>query len=162
VHPMEEIYQNYARMVYRYLFSLCHNEDMAEELTQETFCQAIRCIDRYDESCKISTWLCSIAKRQFLVYLRKHPNQESLQELEEAAYVESAEEAYLSAARRRDWMQRLRDLPEPFQEILSLRLFGELSFRQIGEIMKKSENWARVNFYRGKERLKKEVEKDET
>jgi len=159
---MEEIYQNYARMVYRYLFSLCHNEDMAEELTQETFCQAIRCIDRYDESCKISTWLCSIAKRQFLVYLRKHPNQESLQELEEAAYVESAEEAYLSAARRRDWMQRLRDLPEPFQEILSLRLFGELSFRQIGEIMKKSENWARVNFYRGKERLKKEVEKDET
>ncbi len=64
VESMEEIYQSYAKTVYRYLMSLTRSEDLAEELTQETFVQAIRCIGKYDESCKLSTWLCAIAKNQ--------------------------------------------------------------------------------------------------
>ncbi len=62
MQSMDEIYQHYAMTVYRYLLCLVHDPDLAEELTQETFYQAIRSIDRYDESCKITTWLCAIAK----------------------------------------------------------------------------------------------------
>ena len=93
MQPMEEIYQEYARIVYRYLLSKTHDEDLAEELTQETFYQAIKSIDRFDESCKISTWLCAIAKNQLLSYLRKHPETEPLEELEHSrAAAESAEQ----------------------------------------------------------------------
>lgn len=162
MQPMEEIYQSYAHSVHRYLLSLCHNEDIAEELTQETFYQAIRCIDRYDQSCKISTWLCSIAKRQFLAYIRKHPEYETLQEVEETMQpVASAEEVCLNRLSNTGWLQRLHALPEPFREILYLRLLGNLSFKEIGEIMDRNENWARVNFYRGKERFRKELSNDE-
>ncbi|MDY2589012.1 MAG: sigma factor [Agathobacter sp.] len=64
MQKVDEIYQKYARTVYKYLLSKTHDENLAEELTQETFYQALRCIDRYDGSCKISTWLCAIAKNQ--------------------------------------------------------------------------------------------------
>ena len=60
MQSMEEIYQQYAQTVYRYLFSLVRDPDLAEELTQETFFQAIRSIDRYDGSCRITTWLLAL------------------------------------------------------------------------------------------------------
>ena len=70
MQSMEEIYQQYAQTVYRYLFSLVRDPDLAEELTQETFYQAIRSIDRYDASCKITTWLCAIAKNALRTHRR--------------------------------------------------------------------------------------------
>ena len=78
MQPMEEIYRDYATVVYKYLISLTHDSDMAEELTQETFYQAIRSSDRYDESCKMTTWLCSIAKNVLITYRRKHPVTEDI------------------------------------------------------------------------------------
>ena len=80
MQSMEEIYQQYAQTVYRYLFSLVRDPDLAEELTQETFCQAIRSIDRYDESCKITTWLCAIAKNALRTHRRKHPPTEAIED----------------------------------------------------------------------------------
>ena len=65
---MEEIYKEYAMTVYRFLLSRTHNEDLSEELTQETFYQAIRTVNRYDETCKVSTWLLGIAKNVLLSY----------------------------------------------------------------------------------------------
>ena len=59
---MDAAYREYAVMVYKFLLSLCYEEELAEELTQETFYQAVRSVDRYDGSCKVSTWLCQIAK----------------------------------------------------------------------------------------------------
>ena len=76
MQSMDEIYQKYAQMVYRYLLSKTRSEDLAEELTQETFYQAIKSIGRYDGSCKISTWLCAIAKNQLMEYYRKHHAEE--------------------------------------------------------------------------------------
>ena len=64
MQSMDEIYQNYARMVYKYLLLQTHREELAEELTQETFYQAVKSIDRFDGTCKLSTWLCAIAKHQ--------------------------------------------------------------------------------------------------
>lgn len=154
----DQIYQKYARTVYKYLLSLTYNDDIAEELTQETFYQAVRSIDRYDESCSISTWLCAIAKNQLLSYQRKHPILENLDDHDQA--IQSAEKDMLDSENRVELLRKLHLCPEPFREILYLRIFGNLSFKEIDEIMGRTENWARVTFYRGKEKLRKEIMKD--
>lgn len=154
----DQIYQKYARTVYKYLLSLTYSEDIAEELTQETFYQAVRSIHRYDESCSISTWLCAIAKNQLLSYQRKHPVQENLSDHDQT--VQSAEEDMLDSENRVELLKKLHLCQEPFREILYLRIFGNLSFKEIGEIMGRTENWARVTFYRGKEKLRKEIMRD--
>lgn len=159
MQSMDEIYQKYAQTVYKYLLSRTHSPDIAEELTQETFYQAIRSMNRFDGTCKISTWLCAIAKNQWFSYQRKHPTLENLQDHEIPQ--KSAEQDVISGLDRVELLKRLHACPEPFREILYLRIFGNLSFKDIGEIMGKTENWTRVNFYRGKEKLRKDLVKDE-
>lgn len=68
MESMNEIYQKYARSVYRFLYAKTRNKDIAEELTQETFYQAIKSIDKFDGSCKLSTWLFGIAKKDVKAY----------------------------------------------------------------------------------------------
>ena len=159
MQSMEDIYREYAKVVYRYLISLTHSPDIAEELTQETFYQAIRSSDRYDETCKITTWLCSIAKNVLITYRRKHPEYDdiSVQEIPTC----SAENDALNNLQRLELMKKIHFLEDPYREVLYLRVFGELSFKEIGEVLSKNENWARVTYYRGKERLGKEVRHDE-
>ena len=160
MQSMDEIYQKYARTVYKYLMSKTHDSDLAEELTQETFYQAIKSIERFDESCSLSTWLCAIAKNQLSTYRRKHPPAVDLEGYDRPT--ESAEKEALDSMDHIQLMKRLHACPEPFREILYLRIFGDLSFKEIGEIMGRSENWARVTFYRGKEKLRKEIVEYET
>ncbi|MBR6323253.1 MAG: sigma-70 family RNA polymerase sigma factor [Lachnospiraceae bacterium] len=158
MQSMEEIYQEYARLVYRYLLSMTKDEDLAEELTQETFFQAIRSIGRYDESCKISTWLCAIAKNVWYGYLRKHPVTENLDD--QVIAVDSAEKKVLAEEERMMLLKKVHELPEPYREVIYLRIYAGLSFREIGSVIGKTENFARVTFYRGKERLKKTLSKE--
>lgn len=166
MQSLEEIYQKYALRVYKYLLSLCHNEDVAEEITQETFYQAVKCIDRFDGSCHISTWLCAIAKNQLLAYQRKNLQMEDMDMMRDFAEADnsisnSAEATVIQTLDRIELIKKLHLCPEPFREVLYLRIFGNLSFREIGEIMDKTENWARVTFYRGKEKLRKEMGENE-
>lgn len=159
----EEIYSRYANTVYKYLLSLTRDADAAEELTQETFFRAIKASDRFDYSSKVSTWLCAIAKRAHLEYLRKHDPARYAgdpADLGDALTTESAEHIAVKNEERLIIMKRLHAMPEPSREVMYLRLAGDLSFREIGEILGKTENWARVTFYRGKERLRKETEED--
>ena len=144
---MEQIYLEHARTVYGFLLTRTGNPDLAEELTQETFYQAVKHVDRYEGKSSVSTWLCGIAKNLWYGYLKKQKNQASLSEAEEIP-VDSAETELF-----RGWenLQVLR--------MIHLRLIGNLSFAQIGEIMERSENWARVTYYRGKEKVMKEAEK---
>lgn len=159
MQSLDEIYQTYARTVYKFLLSKTQNEDIAEELTQETFYQAVRCIHRFDGSCKLSTWLCAIAKNQLRVYQRKHPINESIDGHEDLIGI-STEGEIFRQIERVDLMKKLHSCPEPYREIIYLRIFGNLSFREIGEIMGRTENWARVNYYRAKERLRETVQED--
>lgn len=157
MQSMDEIYQQHAQTVFKYLMTLTHDVYIAEELTQETFYQAIKSISRFDQSCKVTTWLCAVARNQFLAYQRKHPDMEDLDSLEQmVSSVPSAEQV-----NRIELMKRLHDCPNPYREIIYMRLFGNLSFREIGDVFGKTENWARVSFYRGKERLRKEIEQNE-
>lgn len=155
---MEETYRAHSQTVYRYLLSLTRNAELSEELTQETFYQAIKSAERFDGSCKVSTWLCAIAKNVFLSYGRRHPPTQPLEETAEAA--DSPEAETLASVGRVELIKKLRLLDGEMREVLYLRLFGDLSFAEIGDILSRTENWARVTYYRGKEKLKKELEAD--
>lgn len=157
--PMAEIYQEHSKTVYRYLLSLTHDESLSEELTQETFYQAIRTSQRFNESCKVTTWLCAIAKNMLLNYRRKHPQNLELEETTQS--VPSAEEEVIAGIGKVELMKRVHELDESVREVIYLRIFGNLSFAEIGTILGKTENWARVTFYRGKEKLKQKGEEHE-
>ena len=156
---MEEIYKEHSMTVYKYLLSITHDENIAEELTQETFYQAVRCIDKFDKSCKITTWLCAIAKNQLLSYSRKHKPANELEDVHIAKG--NVETDVLADISKVDILKKIHLLEDPYKEVMYLRVFGDLSFKEIGEVLNKSENWARVTYYRGKEKLRKELDNDE-
>jgi RNA polymerase sigma factor (sigma-70 family) len=154
---MEQIYLKYANTVYGFLLTKSQNPDLAEELTQETFFQAVKNVSKFKGNSSVSTWLCGIAKNLLYQYLRKQKYQVSLEESEGIPIISAETKLFC------DWdnlqiLKSLHNLEDPMREVMYLRLIGNLTFGQIGEIMEKSENWARVTFYRGKERIIKEVE----
>lgn len=151
---LHEAYTRHARTVYRFLLSQCGSADLAEELTQETFYRAVRSIDRYNGDCKLSVWLCQIAKHLWYQHLRKANRETELPEEAELPLMPSAEDEAVSRSGQLDMLRRVHELPEPGREVVYLRAFGGLSFREIGDVFGKTEIWARVTFYRGKERLK--------
>ena len=140
--------------VYRYLLSLSGSESVAEELTSETFFRAMDALDRFRGECSVRVWLCQIAKHLWYQHLRKANRETELPEEAELPLVPSAEEEAVSRSGQLDLLRRVHELPEPGREVVYLRAFGGLSFREIGDVLGKTETWARVTFYRGKERLK--------
>ncbi len=157
---MEDIYRRYAQTVYKFLLAQCRDADLAEELTAETFYQAVRSIGRYDGSCRLSVWLCQIAKHLWYQHLRKTRRQSETLTEDITLPVPSAEDDVLRRAEHLDLLRAVHTLPEPAREVVYLRLFGDLSFKEIAAVMGKTENWSRVTFYRGKGRLKGAMEHD--
>ncbi|MCI8803939.1 MAG: sigma-70 family RNA polymerase sigma factor [Oscillibacter sp.] len=155
MEDMEQVYRQHARTVYKFLLAQCRDEHLAEELTQETFYQAVRSADRFDGSCKVSVWLCQIAKHLWYQHLRKQKRKApvSPEDIPESPGP-SAEEGLLEREGRMDLLRLVHDLPEPQREVVYLRAFGGLSFREIGDVVGRTENWARVTFYRCKEKLR--------
>ena len=151
---MEKIYEEYFETVNKYLFCLTRNYDMAEELTQETFYRAVKKIGTYRGDCKISVWLCQIAKNLWYDQCRKNKkivNKDfNLLEIE----AQNIEDEVISNEEKIILYKRMQKLDEKTREVIYLRITGELSFKEIGDILNKSENWARVTFYRGKLKLK--------
>ncbi len=159
MQSFEDLYRENGNTVYKFLLAKTNNPDIAEDLTQETFYQALKRIDKYDNSCKISTWLCAIAKNLLYEYYRKNPVNEDLDSVN--SETESAESLALTSINKVELMKSLHSLEDPYREVMYLRIFGNLSFKEIGEITGKSENFARVTFYRAKEKLRKEIGRDE-
>lgn len=151
-----ELYKEYAKQVYKYLFSLCHSEQIAEELTQETFYRAVKSIKNFDGTCKIYVWLCQIAKHVWYQELEKNkrtPVTDLSYEIPSPGH--SVEENIILRDGKMSLFKELHLLGEPMREVMYLRLTGEFSFREIGEILGKDETWARVTFYRGKQKIMK-------
>ena len=156
VLELDTIYKEYALFIYKYLYSFCHDEHMAEELMQETFYQAVRSANKYDGTCKVSTWLCQIAKHlwyQELDRKRRKGTSELAEEL--AADHLDLSEKMIQKEEVLDVLKRVHLLEEVSKEVFLLRIMGELSFREIGSIFGKNENWARVTFYRAKQKVVK-------
>lgn len=150
----DQLYEEQFPMVYRYLMGLCGNRALAEELAQETFCRAIEHSDSFQGKCRLSVWLCQIGKNCWLSYLRKTKRQAGDGALEGMTSPQNVEEDLLVRESARQIHQRLHALPEPYREVFTLRVFAELPFGQIGELFGKSENWARVTYYRAKQKIK--------
>lgn len=161
MEDMDAIYRRHVHTVYKFLLAQCREPDLAEELTQETFYQAVRSIDRFDGSCKLSIWLCQIAKHLWYQQLRKR--QKTLVPLDEAPDfpAPSAEEGLLEQEGHLALLRKIHQLPEPQREVVYLRAFGGLSFREIGDVLDHTEAWARVTFYRSKEKLRNGGAEDE-
>ncbi|WP_061808862.1 RNA polymerase sigma factor [Rossellomorea vietnamensis] len=155
----EEVYQEYADFIFRYLVTLTNDAQAAEELTQETFYQAIKSIDHFRENGKasFSTWLCSIAKNVWLQEVnrerKKHRLVESLSNEHTPVY--NVEDQYIQNEDKIHFFQQAQQLSEKKRELLYLRLLGNLSFKDIGSILGETENWARVTFYRAKQQIRK-------
>lgn len=157
---MDAIYRRHAQTVYRFLLAQTHDPALSEDLTQETFCQAVRSIGRFNGGCKISVWLCQIAKHLLYQHLRRHGRNapDPLPEIP----APSAEEGLLEQEGRLDLLRQIHGLSHDAREVVYLRAFGGLSFREIGDVMGRTETWARVTFYRSKEHLRKGGTDDET
>lgn len=152
----ETVYREYFGDVYRYLLRLTGSETLAEELTAETFFKALKAVDRFRGECDIRVWLCRIAKNEFCSFQKKlrrfsRGGEEELLALEDpkAGPAEQAENSErLQTARR-----LLHTLSEPYKEVFMWRTFGELSFKEIGRMFGKSENWACVTCWRARKML---------
>lgn len=158
---MDEIYRRHAKAVYAFLLAKTADSMLAEELTQETFYQAVKSIGSFKGESSMSTWLIGIANNVLRGYFRKQKKQaeEELPKTELAARGGTAtEDIVLRSMDTISLMQAMHRLPEPYREVLHLRLTADLSFKEIGQIMVRTENWARVTYYRGKEKLLKGVE----
>ena len=156
MQDIEKIYEEYFETVNKYLFCLTHNNDISEELTQETFYKAVQKIHAYKGECKMSVWLCQIAKNLWYDQCRKNKKILKTEESEllEVQDLTSLEEQIISNDEKITLYKKMQSLDEKTREVMYLRITGELSFKEIGVILNKTENWARVTFYRGKNRLK--------
>lgn len=154
MQDMEQVYKQYFETVNKYLFCLTHDSDISEELTQETFYKAIKKIDTYKGDCKISVWLCQIAKNSWYDYCRKNKKIVNEDQMTEMLSVDTTEEQVISREEKILLYQKMQKLDKETREVIYLRITGELSFKEIAIILNKTENWARVTFYRGKNKLK--------
>lgn len=162
MQDIEKVYEEYFETVYKYLFCLTHNSDLSEELTQETFYRAVQKIGSFKEQCKISVWLCQIAKNLWYDEIKKDKkiNKANEEELGLITSNENLEEIIISNEQKMELYRKMQKLDDLTREVIYLRITGELSFKEIGNILNKTENWARVTFYRGKNKMR-EVDNNE-
>lgn len=152
-----KIYAEYYSEVYKFVLSLCQNPALAEEITQETFFKALMNIDSFKGDCMLSTWLCIIAKNTFYSYAKKHRRQVDFP-LDGIVSDDSIEENFSDKETAFAIHKAVHKLNEPYKEVFWLRTLGELSFAQIGALFGKTENWARVTYYRSKVMIKEAIQ----
>lgn len=157
----EKIYRTYFREVERYLLTLCRDPHLAEELTAQTFFKAMEALPQFRDECDIRTWLCAIGKNRYLDYLRRNQKNVSLEETGDISTGVPVEDRILDRSQAMSVHRALHSLPEPYKEVFSLRVFGQLSFQEIGSIFGKNQNWACVTYHRAKQKIKDTLEVQE-
>lgn len=153
---IEKVYSEYYDVVFKYVLSLCKNESWAEEITQEAFFKALKSIDSFRGECKLSVWLCQIAKNTFYTEAKRQQRQVDYP-MELIQYEDSVEQRILDKDTAFEIHQLLHDMEEPYKEVFWMRTFGELSFRDIGNLFGKTESWARVTYHRAKIKIKEGI-----
>ena len=155
---LESLYKMYFKDVYLYIKSLSGDEHIAEDITSETFIRAIKSIDTFRGDCDIRIWLCQIAKNSYFSYLRKNKKVIFTDTISERKSEINLEQLIVSKEDTLKIHKILHRLKEPYKEVFSLRVFGELSFKQIGDIFGKTENWACVTYHRSRKKIQREME----
>lgn len=160
----EEIYRAYFTDVYRYLLSLSKNEHTAEEITSETFFRALRTIDSFRGDCEIRVWLCHIAKNIYYTHLKKAQRTQSMDSSEFSRLPEDTaplEEQFVRQVETQSIQAMLHNLQEPYREVFMWRVYAQLSFKEIGKLFRKTENWACVTYHRARVMIKQRLEDKE-
>ena len=156
---IEQLYQMYFKDVYLYLRAISKSEDIAEELTQETFFKALKSVGKFRGECDVRVWLCQIAKNTYYTYCAKNKKiiTEPIEETLPDATI-SLEKHVVNREQSVVLKSLLQEMEEPYRKVFHLRVFNELSFREIGEACERNENWARVTYYRAKGSLARKME----
>lgn len=163
MQDMDSIYIKYGKMLYKYVFCLTGNEDITEEIVQETFLVAVKDINKFRNECKISTWLCQISKYIWYKKLKKEKLKKEipLSILENTLYIEETiEENFLNKEKKIQLFKKIQEFDEDTKNVMYLRIFGNFEYSEIAEIMNKTSNWARIVFFRGKQKLKEDLENE--
>ena len=148
--------------VYRYVLCLCRDEVIAADITQETFLKAMKGADSFGGKSSLYTWLCAIAKREWLTYAKKQ-GRECPSDLIESDFGTEDKLPEEMAAEKDTAMyihKIVHQLEEPYKEVFSLRVFGELSFSEIAQLFSKTDSWARVTYHRAKKIITEKMRKD--
>lgn len=149
----DRVFRENEQFIFRYLVKLCGDPSLAEELTQETFFRAYMNYASLREKEKASAWLCQIAKNTYFSWFNERKKMGAAEELEGLVGDDSAEEMFLQKELSQKAFLCLHGLEEPYKEVFMLSVFGNVSLKEISEIFGKSESWARVTFYRAKQKL---------
>ncbi|MBQ3530213.1 MAG: sigma-70 family RNA polymerase sigma factor [Oscillospiraceae bacterium] len=153
VLDFEKVFTENNQFVFRFLMKLCGDVSLAEELTQETFFRAYMNISGLRNEEKVAAWLCQIAKNTYFAWFNaQKKNQPMAEELANDSTPDIAEffEEKELAGRA---FSRLHALEEPYKEVFMLFVFGGLSLKDISAMFGKSESWARVTYYRAKQKI---------
>ncbi len=155
----EEIYRLYFKDVYLYIRRLSCDEDIAEEITADTFFKALKSMDKFRGDCDVRVRLCQIAKNSYYTYLKKN---KKLGSIEEQLYELQDKNNFIDELTKRDeakLIQRiLHKVDEPYKEVFMWRVYADMSFKEIGQIFSKSENWACVTYHRARKIIKERLE----
>lgn len=165
MEPFEAIYEQYFPRIYAFMYRLCRDESLSEELTQETFFQAFKSFSKYRGESELFTWLASIAKYTFFTHIRKNKQASENVDIELLADnlldTENDPEERLQQHETVDAIRRaISDMPEKYRDVVVLRLYAELPFAQVAEVLHISENSAKVIFHRAKKLLSEELKNE--
>lgn len=165
MEPFETIYEQYFPRVYGFLYRMCRDESLAEELTQETFFQAFRSFPKYRGESELFTWLASIAKYTFFSHMRKNRLSDESVDIELLAdTLLDSENDPEETVQRRETVEAIRRaisrIPEKYRDVVVLRLYAELPFSQVATALGISENSAKVIFHRAKKLLSEELKNE--
>ena len=154
----EHIYEAYFRDVELFLRAICRDEALAEELTEQVFFQALKALPTFRGDCDIRTWLCAMARNAFVSHQRKEKPTENIDEIQIPDPRKTVEERITDQEQAMRIHRILHDLPEPYKEVFSLRIFGQLSFGDIGRLFGRTANWACVTYHRARQKIQSEME----
>jgi len=152
VADLDAIYKQHFQDVYLFVLSLSRNEQIAEEITQETFFKAIKNMEQFKGTCKLSVWLCQIAKNSYFSYLNSQKRFVHDERQEEASGFDM-EKSFADKAEALRIHKLVHSLEDPYKEVFMLRVFGELPFSHISQIFEKTESWARVTYHRARNKI---------
>lgn len=154
----EKIYRTYFNDVFLYIRRLSNDDHIAEEITSETFFKAMRSMNTFRGETDIRVWLCQIAKNCYFSHLKKQQRVVDIDSFEFTDIKDSIEEQILNQSDAMRIHLLLHNLAEPYKEVFMLRVFGELSFKQIADIFQKTDNWACVTYHRARNKILKQME----
>lgn len=163
---LEDMCKEYTQIIYKYLFCITRDREIAEDLTQETLYKAIKHIKDFRGDCEINLWLCKIARNEWFMYLNKNKKIRHVA-IDEASMIAdkiNIEDEVIGSEIRDTIYQKIKELDEETSQIMLLHLEQDMNFKEIGDIFNRNETWARVKFFRGKQKVKERLkdEKSET